>query len=197
MQLFIETSSFYSSVAIFNEGSCLTYLQAQAPNSHAEILHVLIDNALKNNNLSVNNLKLLAMGGGPGSNTGLRIGLAALKGLGLVANLEPLAIDSHAAIAYSLNVMQSDSLVLSTSRKGLYNFTRFEGEIVADRGNTRNPSELARYLSSTCLVACPDHESAEILAEYQPEILLPNAQLLGKFHPFSQTNFRVELSSMM
>jgi len=83
MRLIIETSSFYSSVALFDSSGYITSIESDQQNSHAETLHILIKQVLENEKIMVSDIDGLIMGGGPGSNTGLRIGLATLKGLSM------------------------------------------------------------------------------------------------------------------
>jgi tRNA threonylcarbamoyladenosine biosynthesis protein TsaB len=62
--------------------------------SHAEKLHVFIDDLLKRNNIKPQDLSAVVVNKGPGSYTGLRIGVSAAKGLCYALSLPMIAIDS-------------------------------------------------------------------------------------------------------
>ncbi len=196
MQLVIETSSFFSSVALFSKSECIAFAEAKVQNSHSEGLHSLIEDVLNNEKIQISSLKTLVMGGGPGSNTGLRIGLAALKGFATIINKIPLALDSHAAMAFSLNGLIGDSLLITTSKRGLYNFTHFKNDMISGRGNTKAPKELSAYMGQKTMVACPDGFSIDELSEFNPVQLLPDARILGNYFNKSQNNLEVDLSTM-
>ena len=82
MLLCIETSGKNCSVALF-EGLQLVSIQEVHTEqfSHSENLHVFIEQVLKESNLHPKAIKAIAISAGPGSYTGLRIGVATAKGL--------------------------------------------------------------------------------------------------------------------
>lgn len=79
--LSIETSSENCSVAISNNGKILTSSQSDETKSHATILTVLIEQQLKENAILLKELDAVAVSKGPGSYTGLRIGVSVAKGI--------------------------------------------------------------------------------------------------------------------
>lgn len=80
--LSIETATTNCSVALSRDGDTFALLEDYDNNySHAERLHVYIDRILKENKLSTGDLDAVAVSKGPGSYTGLRIGVSAAKGL--------------------------------------------------------------------------------------------------------------------
>ena len=82
MLLCIETSGKNCSVALF-EGLQLVSIQEVHTEqfSHSENLHVFIEQVLKESNLHPKAIKAIVISAGPGSYTGLRIGVATAKGL--------------------------------------------------------------------------------------------------------------------
>ena len=82
MLLCIETSGKNCSVALF-EGLQLVSIREMHTEqfSHSENLHVFIEQILKESNLQPKAIKAIAISAGPGSYTGLRIGVATAKGL--------------------------------------------------------------------------------------------------------------------
>lgn len=77
----IETATEICSVALSNGDHVIDYRENAEGKSHAALLTYFIDDILKKNNLKVKELSAVAVSMGPGSYTGLRIGVSAAKGL--------------------------------------------------------------------------------------------------------------------
>ena len=78
----IETATKNCSVALSKTGITIAWKEiAEQGYSHAEKLHVFIEELLKETGLSFQDLNAVAVSKGPGSYTGLRIGVSAAKGL--------------------------------------------------------------------------------------------------------------------
>lgn len=98
--LCIETSSTNCSVALANEAYflnhgtlCMDLLEDNSNDySHGERLHTYIDQLLKRNNYTPNDLDAIAVSQGPGSYTGLRIGVASVKGMCYALNIPMIAV---------------------------------------------------------------------------------------------------------
>lgn len=96
MILCIETTSHNCSVALAREGR-LVALKEERPEQgygHAEQLHVFIDSLLKEHDVHPSALQAIAVSQGPGSYTGLRIGVSAAKGLAHALNKPLIAVDT-------------------------------------------------------------------------------------------------------
>ena len=82
MLLCIETSGKNCSVALFEGLQLVSIREVHTEQfSHSENLHVFIEQVLKESNLQPKAIKTIAISAGPGSYTGLRIGVATAKGL--------------------------------------------------------------------------------------------------------------------
>ena len=103
----IETSTKNCSVSLAKDSVCI-YLKEENKGdySHAEKLHVFIEEALKSKNLKAKDLDAIAVGKGPGSYTGLRIGVSTAKGLAYAINKPLIAIDTLKALAKNIQVEQ-------------------------------------------------------------------------------------------
>lgn len=77
----IETSTNVCSVALSENGKLIDYKESQEDKSHSTILTVFIDEMLKQNNITASELDAVAVSKGPGSYTGLRIGVSVAKGI--------------------------------------------------------------------------------------------------------------------
>lgn len=99
--LTIETATDVCSVALFDGEKLLDFRENTDGKSHATLLTVFIDDILRANNLLVNQLSAVSISMGPGSYTGLRIGVSAAKGLCYGAGIPLLAINTLQVITES------------------------------------------------------------------------------------------------
>lgn len=101
----IETATKNCSVALAKNGQTIALKELATENfSHAEKLHVFIEELLKENQLRFSNIQAIAVSQGPGSYTGLRIGVSAAKGLCYALSIPLIAIDTLQLLAYQLKV---------------------------------------------------------------------------------------------
>ncbi len=95
----LETTTKICSVALTRNGELLCLIESDdSEYGHAEKLHVFIEQVLKESGVAVNQLDGVAVAGGPGSYTGLRIGVSAAKGLCYALDKPLLAIDPLKAL---------------------------------------------------------------------------------------------------
>ncbi len=100
MILCIETATTNCSVALGKEGKLLALKEDYSNNySHAERLHLFIDEILKENGISPKDLSAIAVSKGPGSYTGLRIGVSAAKGLCFSLDLPLISVPTLNSLA--------------------------------------------------------------------------------------------------
>lgn len=90
----IETATTACSVSLAKDGQLLHFIEYDNGYSHAENLHPFIQQLLKESNTHVNALKAIAVSKGPGSYTGLRIGVSAAKGLAYAMNVPLISVDT-------------------------------------------------------------------------------------------------------
>lgn len=103
--LHIETSTKNCSVSISENGT-LSHLKElnSGGYSHAEKLHPFIQDCLKEAGLSIKDIDAIAVGKGPGSYTGLRIGVSAAKGLCFANDIPLIAINSLEILSKSCSI---------------------------------------------------------------------------------------------
>lgn len=77
----IETSADSCSVAVSKDGETIAQMQSEESRSHANVLTVLIGDLLARFSFTIGSLDAIAVSKGPGSYTGLRIGVSVAKGL--------------------------------------------------------------------------------------------------------------------
>jgi tRNA threonylcarbamoyladenosine biosynthesis protein TsaB len=94
----IETATTVCSVALSENGSVLAYKEVQQRNVHAEVITVFIDEVLKSVDKQYHELDAVAISCGPGSYTGLRIGISVAKGLCFALDIPLIAIETLEAM---------------------------------------------------------------------------------------------------
>ena len=100
----IETATKNCSVALAENGKIVALREMATDNfSHAEKLHVFIEEVLKEANFKFEDLKAIAVSQGPGSYTGLRIGVSSAKGLSYALSIPLIAVDTLESIARKVN----------------------------------------------------------------------------------------------
>lgn len=109
--LTIETSTKVCSVAIHRNGELLAVKESKVPNSHSEFLNMYIQNALEDAEINLKQLNAICISSGPGSYTGLRIGLSTAKGLCFALDIPLISIDSLTGLA--LKVIENESSIHS------------------------------------------------------------------------------------
>ncbi len=101
----IETSTKNCSVSIAKEGNLVHYKEINDGNySHAEKLHPFIMEVLSEAKIDKSSIDAIAVSKGPGSYTGLRIGVSAAKGLCFALNIPLISIDTLKSLATSTKV---------------------------------------------------------------------------------------------
>ena len=97
--LCIETSTNICSVALSKDGRVFASKEEHQANSHAALLTVLIEEMMNKSGCKMDELDAVAVSGGPGSYTGLRIGVSVAKGICYALNKPLLAITSLQVLA--------------------------------------------------------------------------------------------------
>ena len=114
----LETATKNCSVSISQNGQTILFKEmAEAGYSHAEKLHVFIEECIKESNISFKDLSAIAVSQGPGSYTGLRIGVSAAKGLCFALDLPLIAVDTLQVLASKLSISQGVIIPMIDARR--------------------------------------------------------------------------------
>ena len=100
--LAIDTSSKICSVAITEDTNKIIELENDDEKTHSVKLMPMVDEAFNKSGLNLNDIDLLACSVGPGSFTGLRIGIATIKAFSDAKNLPVTSVSSLEGLAYNL-----------------------------------------------------------------------------------------------
>lgn len=112
--LALETATDVCSVALLQGNTVTVSLTLNRPRAHAENLVLLIQDALRYGQVTANDLDAIAVSKGPGSYTGLRIGVSTAKGLAAATDTPLIGIPSLEALAASVTPLAArDDLVIA------------------------------------------------------------------------------------
>jgi tRNA threonylcarbamoyladenosine biosynthesis protein TsaB len=114
----IETATKNCSVSIAKNGETIICREiAEEGYSHAEKLHVFIEEAITEAGITVQDLVAIAVSQGPGSYTGLRIGVSAAKGLCFALNIPLIAVDTLQTLASQAKVSDGKIIPMLDARR--------------------------------------------------------------------------------
>jgi len=120
--LALETSAKAVSAAVTENGKVLCSGYQDTGLTHSRTLMPIVEHILKNTDLSMADMDVIALSAGPGSFTGIRIGVSAAKGLAFAADKPAVGVSTLAAMAR--NVAFADGLIvcaMDARRNQVYN----------------------------------------------------------------------------
>ena len=98
----LDSSGIVASVAIVEDENLIAEYTVNYKKTHSQTLHPMLDELAKMTELDLDTIDAIAVAAGPGSFTGLRIGSATAKGLGLALKKPLVEIPTVDALAYNL-----------------------------------------------------------------------------------------------
>lgn len=114
----IETATRNCSVSLAKNGETLICKEIAEQNfSHAEKLHVFIEDICNEVGLSLKDLQAVAVSQGPGSYTGLRIGVSAAKGFCYALSVPLIAIDTLLVLAKKIQISEGVIIPMIDARR--------------------------------------------------------------------------------
>ena len=114
----IETATKNCSVSIAENGAIIAIEELNNGNySHAEVLHPFINDILKEANIDSTSIDAIAVSKGPGSYTGLRIGVSAAKGLCFALNKPLISIDTLTSLSHAITIERGFMVPLLDARR--------------------------------------------------------------------------------
>ena len=100
--LAIETSSNICGVSLFKNGKNIDVIENSINRRHDELLSDYTQSILKNNKLKVDEINTISVSIGPGSFTGLRVGLSFAKGIAYAVKCSIVPVPTILSLAYSI-----------------------------------------------------------------------------------------------
>ena len=130
--LAIDSSAKAASVCIANEEKIIGEFFINTSLTHTQTLMPMTEQLLKNTEMTIDDVDAIAVNAGPGSFTGVRIGVAAAKGLAFPKNLPCVSVSTLESMAY--NLLGTDCVVcavMDARCSQVYNaMFRIKGETV-------------------------------------------------------------------
>ncbi len=131
----LDSSGLVASVAVVEDDNLLAEYTVNYKKTHSQTLLPMLDEIARMIDLDLQDIDAIAIAGGPGSFTGLRIGSATAKGLGLALEKPLVQIPTVDGLAYNLYGCRDMVCPLMDARRnqtytGLYEFTRKGMEVL-------------------------------------------------------------------
>lgn len=127
--LALDTTAKTATAALAEDGKLTAFTVMNTTNTHSVTLIPIIDNLLRCSEMNIKDIDLFVCSAGPGSFTGVRVGVATVKGFAYAAGKPCIGVSSLEALA--MNVISSDGIVcpVMDARRGqLYNaLFRYDG----------------------------------------------------------------------
>ena len=200
----IETSSKNCSVSISENGKTIGLKEQNYDEySHSKSLHVYINEIFKETNLSPQQLSAVAISEGPGSYTGLRIGVSAAKGICVALNLPLIAIDTMQILARKIEYAEGYIISAMDARRDEIYYSVFKSnncKIPIKVGKTDcmiiNSDSFSNYFkSSTVNFVGNCNEKIKGFLDHKniifSDFMLPSANEMGiiSFSKFKKSEF--------
>ena len=136
--LAIETSSNICGISLIENGTFIESVDEDKSKQHAEVLPQLYKELQNRTNFSLSNIDALAVSIGPGSFTGLRIGLSFTKGLAFSKNLPIIPISTMMALAYNARkFLPTLGIIHSHAKRVFYQKIRWMDKVPRPHGNIK------------------------------------------------------------
>ena len=120
ISLFIDTSCANVSISIIKDGKLLSNICEDIPNEHSKYVSSYVRKAIDEANIDANDIDKLFVVNGPGSFTGVRIGVTIAKTYGYLINKNVTPLSSLKSLAISSNHCGTVMSVISANRNNYY-----------------------------------------------------------------------------
>lgn len=108
----IDTATEAAHISLAQNGSIIQLLQNNSQKDHAAFVQPAAETLIKNAGIAFTDVSAIAVTAGPGSYTGLRVGMASAKGLCFALNKPLIAINTLAVMAKAVIMQQNDTGIL-------------------------------------------------------------------------------------
>ena len=195
----IETSTTNCSVAIFNDLNLIEFAEVNTGDySHSKSLHVFIDSILKKSKISPKDLSAISVSKGPGSYTGLRIGVASAKGLCFALDIPLISIETLKIL--SQNILNKGTVIpcLDARRMEVYSAVfDIENKMIREtRAEIINENSFEEYLNKNQVyfIGNANEKLKKIITNKNAEFIdnyFPSARQMGllSFNKFKNNKF--------
>ena len=184
----IETATKKCSVSIAKKGETIALREiAEEGYSHAEKLHVFIEELISESKITFKDLNAIAVSQGPGSYTGLRIGVSSAKGLCYALNIPLIAVDTLQSLAAQISIYNGFIIPMIDARrmevfsaiydKDLNNIQKVAAEIITEE-SYQNQDEEMHFLGDGASKCKEFLNKSNFI--FHDEIIYPSAKEMSK-----------------
>ena len=174
--LSIDTSSKIASIAIIEDGRVLDEMHVLSEEEHSQTLMPMIEKIFNDNNMDLDDIDLIGCSRGPGSFTGIRIGIATAKAFSDAKNIPLIGIDSLEALAYSVVIEKENNDCEILSMINAKNDNVYAATYLVNNGKLNmvknaeimNLTETVSYIDfkkQVFIVGCEDEDSIRRLIQ--------------------------------
>jgi tRNA threonylcarbamoyladenosine biosynthesis protein TsaB len=162
--LAMDTATDVLAVAAVN-GEARVSLTLRRGLQHSPALVPLVERLLSEISLAADELEFVACSVGPGSFTGIRIGLATAKGIGFAAGIPVIGVSTLDALAHPFRQREGDTFAVLDARKGNIYAARYRAGVRASDYLDLSPRDLAAAVDAADrpLLVGPDAEKLSFL----------------------------------
>lgn len=152
--LAIDTSAVIASCALCEDETPIAVYSQKAGLNHSQTMLPMVKNLMDNTSTTMKDVDMLAVSAGPGSFTGIRIGIATIKGLALGQNKICVGVSTLESMAKTVGTFATDAIicpVMDARRNQLYNaLFEMHGDTLVRLTKDRliDAGELARELDA-------------------------------------------------
>lgn len=195
----IETATRNCSVSLAKNGETVLCREiAEQGYSHAEKLHVFIEEILKETGITVQDLKAIAISKGPGSYTGLRIGVSTAKGLCYALGIPLISVDTLQVLAQNVSVENGLIVpMIDARRMEVYSavFDANHNKIMEVQAEILTEESYADMTETVYFIGDCQEKCQTVLTKdnfhFLPEIVFPSANEMSSlsFDKFNKNEF--------
>ena len=164
ISLFIDTSMMSVSISIIKDGKILSIIQEEIPNEHSKYATSYVKKAIDDAGIDANDVDMILVVNGPGSFTGVRIGVTIAKTYGYLINRNIIPISSLKSLAISSKKNELLMSVITANRSNYY---------VGIYDDEYNEVIKEQFVSKDRLL--------ELIDEYNPYIVSNDFNVIGKY----------------
>lgn len=173
--LALDAATAACSVAVWRDGRILASRSRSMAEGHAEALMPLVLETLAAAGLGFDALSLVAVGVGPGSFTGIRIALAAARGIALAACLPVVGVDSFSAVAAAIDPAERKGrsllVAIDSRRSEIFGQYYDAANVALGRPLVLPPADLVLHRPAGPLLLAGD--AAQLLPRLADAVLAP------------------------
>tara|TARA_Y100000817_G_scaffold48274_1_gene34214 strand:- start:242 stop:853 length:612 start_codon:yes stop_codon:yes gene_type:complete len=189
----IDTSTDWCGISLFIDGKCKELIEKYIPKKHSENLPLFFESLINKSDLKKNRLDAIAVSIGPGSFTGLRIGLGFSKGLAYALNKPIVPVQTLDVIGNHPDVVYNNFLALLYSHRNIVFKQKFlnkksEGRPEACKFDEINLNNNIVQYGCNNLLGSRLYKEIHPSAEVVGELALRNFDLWKIDKPYSLTS---------